>query len=156
MTVTDMTENRVKQTEEIFRLLSSVGRATRHFEPDAWLDLNLTIGQLKSLFFINNERSTNPSKLASALNVTPPNVTGIIDRLVEQGLVNREERPENRRMLILTVTEKGHTLLAGLHENNVRHLSKILSRLNDREIAALTTGLTALVREATEYKENSQ
>jgi len=51
------------------------------------MDLSLTIGQLKSLFFIDFEGSTNFKKLATALGVTPPNVTGIVDHLVEQGLV---------------------------------------------------------------------
>ena len=143
-----MTENRVKHTEEISWLFSNISRAMRYSEPDAWLDLNLTIGQLKSLFFINYKGSTNLTKLANALNVTPPNVTGIVDRLVEQGLVNREEKPENRRMLVLTVTDKVKALLAKLWENNVNHLSRILSRLSDEEIATVIKGLTALVKAA--------
>ncbi len=140
--------DRAKQTEEIVRLLQEVSHSMGHYAPEAWMDLNLTIRQLKSLFFIDFERSTNLSKVANALGVTPPNVTGIIDRLVEQGLVSREENPENRRMMILTVTGKGKTLLAKLRESNRNRTSRVLSELSPEELSALAHALTALARVA--------
>jgi len=119
------------------------------------LDLNLTIGQLKSLFFIESEGSTNVKKLANALGVTPPDVTRIVDRLVKQGLVNRRENPEDRRMLLLQATEKGGALLARLRENKITHLSHILEHLSTEELTRLAQGLTALVR-ATEVQRGEK
>ena len=114
--------------------------------PKALLDLNLTIGQLKSLFFIGFEGSTNVSRLAEALGVTPPNITGIVDRLVEQGLVSRQENPENRRMTLLKLTEKGNQTLNKLRINELSHISTILNKLTVEELSALVQGLSALVR----------
>ncbi len=112
------------------------------------MDLSLTISQLKSLFFIDFEGSTNFKKLATALGVTPPNVTGIVDRLVEQELVSREENPEDRRMLLLKTTDKGKALLAKLRESRISRMSGILARLSLEELSALAQGLTALARAA--------
>jgi DNA-binding MarR family transcriptional regulator len=78
------------------------------------------------------------------LGVTPPNVTGIIDRLVEQGLVSREENPENRRMLVLTVTGKGRNLLATLRESNMKRMLNVLSGLSEDELSVVAQGLAAL------------
>jgi DNA-binding MarR family transcriptional regulator len=139
--------DRVELTEEIIRL-QQMSHAMGQYAPEAWMELSLTIGQLKSLFFIDSEGSTNFRKLASALGVTPPDVTRIVDRLVEQGLVSRRENPEDRRMLILHATKKGKALLAKLRKNKSTHLYHILAHLNTEELTTLAQGLAALVRAA--------
>ncbi len=117
-------------------------------EPEVWLALNLTIAQLKSLVFIYSEGSTNFKTLAAAMRVTPPGVTGIIDRLVEQGLVSREENPDNRRMQILKVTDKGGDLLKGLRERGPKQMAGILKRLSIEDLSALYQGFSALIQAA--------
>jgi MarR family transcriptional regulator, organic hydroperoxide resistance regulator len=112
---------------------------------DAWMGINLTVPQVKSLFFISNEGVTNFTKLAAALNVTPANVTGIIDRLVEHGLVSRQENPENRRSQILRVTVKGETTIANLRERRVSRTTEILSRLTVPELNAVLRGFSLFV-----------
>jgi len=118
------------------------------------MDLSLTIAQLKSLFFIDSEGSTNFKKLASALRVTPPNVTRIIDRLVKEGLVSREENPDNRRMQLLKTTDSGKALLAKLRESGISSVSGILTQLSLEELSDLAQGLAALVRAAKYNKGN--
>ncbi len=112
----------------------------------------LTIAQLKNLLLIADMGSTNFRKLAEALGVTPSNVTGIVDRLVEQGLVSREENPEDRRVMTLQATDSGRALLSGLKESGIKHMTRILSSLSLEELAALAKGLSALVRAANAFK----
>jgi DNA-binding MarR family transcriptional regulator len=117
------------------------------------MELNLTIGQLKSLFFIDFEGSTNFKKLAAALGVTPPNVTGIVDHLVKQELVSREENPGDRRMILIKTTDKGKTLLAKLRERRISRMSGILAQLSLEELTALAKGLSAVARAGERSKE---
>ncbi len=147
--------DRAKLIEEIIQLQRQTGRAMGQYAPEVWMDLSLTIGQLKSLFFIDFEGSTNFKKLATALGVTPPNVTGIVDRLVEQELVSREENPEDRRMLLLKTTDKGKALLAKLRESRISRMSVILAQLSLEELSALAQGLRALAK-AGEYNEEKR
>ena len=114
-------------------------------KPDYW--------PVEEPFFISFEGSTNFKKLADALGVTPPNVTGIVDRLVEQGLVSREENPEDRRMLLLKTTDKGKALLAKLRESRISRMSGILAQLNLEELSALAEGLSAVARAGQRNKE---
>ena len=148
--------DRAELIKEIIQLQHQIGHAMAQYAPEAWLDLSLTIGQLKSLFFIDFEGSTSFRKLASVLGVTPPNVTRIIDRLVEQGLVSREENPENRRMLLLRTTDKGKDLLAKLRESHMSRGLDILAQLSLKELSALAEGLTALARVAEHNKEKQE
>ena len=145
-------KERIKLIGEIIQLQRQVKRVLRRDEPSVLMELSLTIAQLKSLFFISSEGSTNSRKLAQALRVTPSNVTGIVDHLVEQGLVSRQENPEDRRMLLLKPTNKGEALLASLRESRIGQLSEALSRLSEEQLSTLAQGFRFLV-EAAEASE---
>lgn len=136
---------------EIIELQRKVDRARRQYELDVWMGLPLTMAQLKSLFFINNQGSTNSGKLAAALGVTPTNVTGIIDRLVKQGLVSRTEDVQDRRMLLLQATGRGEELVAKLRERRRGYLSEVLARFSVDELATLAQGFNLLAK-ATEAR----
>ena len=103
--------------DEVLALQGQVDHVVRYFSVEPWIDLKMTIAQLKSMFFINARGETNFKKLADALGVTPPNITGIIDRLVNQGYVSRTENTEDRRVMLLQMTEKGKDLIRHLHES---------------------------------------
>ena len=97
---------------EIIEIQMKADRARSQYELDVWMSLTLTRAQLKSLFFISNQGSTNSKELSAALGVTPTNTTGIVDRLVKQGLISRSKDSRDRRMVILRATDKGEELLA--------------------------------------------
>jgi DNA-binding MarR family transcriptional regulator len=144
MVTADKTEliNRIKS------LQMRIAHCMRDDAPDAWLGLNLTIVQLKSLMFIKHRGITNFKMLATALRVSPPNVTGIVERLVEQEFITREENPQNRRMQLLKLTTRGENLLTELHERGDTKLTEILSFLSLEDLSRLAQGLTALAQAA--------
>jgi DNA-binding MarR family transcriptional regulator len=141
---------------EVIELDRQAHRLIRRHSFNAWMELNLTNPQLKTLFFISNQRGTNPGKLAAALGVTPPNVTGIVDRLVEQGLLSRQESPEDRRVLMLQTTEKGEAILSDLRERRTSSMREILAHLSVEELSYLVKGLSALVKAAQVYEEETR
>ncbi len=119
------------------------------------MSLNLTVPQIKTLFFVSNQRGTSPTKLAAALGVTPPNVTGIVDRLVEQGLLVREDSPEDRRALVLHTTEKGESVLSGLRERRTGAMREILEYLDAGDLSQLARGLAKLAGATRAYEEKN-
>jgi DNA-binding MarR family transcriptional regulator len=132
--------------EEVVDLHRRVNRALRQSNQDAWMQVSMTVPQVKSLFFITNSGQTNFKNLAAALKVTPSNLTGVIDRLVEQGLVSRTENPEDRRMMLLKATEKGESLVSDLRERRINSLSQALSGLDPQELNLIKQGLELLVK----------
>jgi MarR family transcriptional regulator, organic hydroperoxide resistance regulator len=133
--------------QEIIELQRKIDRYRRGTEIDVWMNLPpITMPQLKSLFFISNQGNTNLGKLAAALGVTPANVTGIVDRLVEHKLITRVENARDRRMLMLHTTEKGEEIVANLRERKRNYLSQTLSGLNPNELTDLFRGLASLVK----------
>jgi DNA-binding MarR family transcriptional regulator len=134
--------------QQVVGLQRQVGRIIGQHAPAVWIDSGLTLMQLRSLFLIVSKGSTNFRGLAEALNVTPANVTGIVDRLEEQGLVSRTQNPEDRRETTLQATDKGKAFVSNLKEAGMKEMTRILALLSVRELSALTQGLSAFIKAA--------
>lgn len=126
------------------QLMHSLGR----FEVESWAGMDLTAAQLKSLFLIAHSRRANIKGVADALGVTPGNVTGVVERLVERGLVTRTVNPEDRRFMLLEVTEDGYEVITRLRGSQKKAMRRILSMLSEDELSKLYDGITALHRAA--------
>lgn len=132
--------------EEMIELQRRVDRDRRQYELDAWMHLNLSIGQLKSLFFISNRGATSLSKLAAALSVTPTNTTGIVDRLLKRGLITRTESPDDRRVLLLRTTPLGDELITELRQKRKERMAELFNRLSEEEAKYMAEALKIMVR----------
>lgn len=53
--------------------------------------------------------------LAAALGVTARNITTIVDGLEGEGLLTRQPHPDDRRVILLELTEKGRAHIAQIH-----------------------------------------
>lgn len=120
---------------------------------DSWRHLDIPVAQLKSLFIIACKDGANFRTLASYLGTTPGNVTGIIDRLVEQNLVMRHPGMEDRRVTRLEVTEKGRELLANLIEVHNRYMVHILEHMSLENLQALSRGITGFTKAVLEHQK---
>jgi DNA-binding MarR family transcriptional regulator len=144
----ELTMDKSELVQEVVELQRQVGRIIGQHVPSVWIDSGLTITQLRSLFLIADKGRTNFRKLAEALGVTPSNVTGIVDRLEEQGLVRRTQNPEDRREMTLQATDKGEALISSLKEAGMKEMTRILSLLSVEELSSLTRGLSAFIEAA--------
>jgi len=79
----------------------------------------------------------NMSELAKRLNISAPNLTPIVDKLISEGYVERLKDDSDRRVSIVQTTEKGKEFL-NVHAQWVNQNLEInLSRLSEDEIEEL-------------------
>jgi DNA-binding MarR family transcriptional regulator len=76
-------------------------------------------------------------QLSRRLLVTAGNLTGIVDRLHEEGLVRRAVHPSDRRAFRLTLTPKGRRLVRRAQRRHHRVLTKLLGEVSGRDLRAL-------------------
>ena len=78
---------------------------------------HLTHAQLNALYvlFENDPDPVSANELKERILVNNPDVTRLMDRLVEKGYVHRETCPENRRKVDISFTESGKTLFLEAH-----------------------------------------
>lgn len=132
------------RAEVIELLFAYVDRLHAHFEGVA-KQHDLTPVQAKVLLHLD---SPGPMGcVADSLGCDPSNITGVVDRLEERGLLQRGESPGDRRVKVLRATEMGK----GLRERLVGELFRDtpgMSTLSGDEIASLRRSLALLVQPA--------
>lgn len=74
----------------------------------------LTTARVHLLWVLGEAGPTTQQSLAQALDVTPRNVTGLVDGLVASGHVTREPHPSDRRATLVTPTPLGAQAIADL------------------------------------------
>ncbi len=72
----------------------------------------LTGPQLVTLQNAARHDGTSPGDLARLVNLSPPTVTGILDRLEKQGYVTRRPSDADGRRVSVHVTARGHEVLS--------------------------------------------
>ena len=139
--------------ERIIKSQRRVNRVVRDGNVESWVNLTQTVPQLKCLFYISRHGRLNLSGLAAGIHVTPANVTGIVERLVEQEYLTRIPDSDDRRVLWLRLTDKAEALLANLREGRASKMREVLERLSMEELSEVDHAMDILARAAKAVKE---
>lgn len=90
------------------------------------------------------EQQLVPSEISDYLNVTRATVTGLLDGLERDGLIERLKHPTDRRMLKVRLTAKGISLMDELVPEHYRLISKSLGVLDESSLNALILSLNSI------------
>lgn len=104
----------------------------------------LSIPQLRSLAFINRNPGASLSDLADHLGVTSATASATTERLVQRNLVQRIHHPQERRRIVLNLTEEGKCLLQQSLDQTRAQISDLLDGLTAEEISHIEEGLALL------------
>jgi DNA-binding MarR family transcriptional regulator len=141
-------KNKDRLIKDIIGLQEKSNRLVLSYRVENWMKLDLTIDQLKSLILIYSQEKISFKELARALGISRSNITGLADRLIQNGLLNRNQDPEDRRIQYLMLTAKGREIISDIKQEINKDATRVLSGLNVGELAALEKGLSALIRSA--------
>ncbi len=106
-------------------------------ETSSLLDYDITLQQMRAFAFVLARGQTPINKVAEALGIRPNVATGIIQRLVDRGLIERHEDPRDRRIRLLTVTDRGLALIDELSGIVLAKGRELLDRLSDEQLHQL-------------------
>jgi DNA-binding MarR family transcriptional regulator len=113
------------------------------------VQLDVPIGQMKTLFILwTAGKPQTMGQLAQALGVSLGSVTGLIDGLVQRGLVRREEDPADRRQKLARLTPTATTRLRRMEHERSLIAGRLLRRMQLDDLRALRQGLVALATAA--------
>jgi len=134
----DLIESTLELSERAFRELFPI-------LPKEWLSLDLSTPQLKVVLLLLVSGPCRMSVIASALGVSLATGTGVVDRLVERGIVVREGDPEDRRVVLCRLSTKGEKMLLGLVQLARNHAEMMFRSLSIEKLMAVRAGLEALL-----------
>jgi DNA-binding MarR family transcriptional regulator len=76
-------------------------------------------------------------ELSQRMMVSNGNVTGLVERLVAEGVIARRASPRDRRVQIVTLTAAGRRAFRAMARTNGDWISEIFAGLDDKDVEAL-------------------
>jgi len=108
--------------------------------------LGVTSRQVTLLWLIRGNPSLSLRELATEERISPPALSGHVDRLEKAGLIERVRDEGDRRRVDLTLTDEGERLLKRVRARRTTWLADRLRGLNDDEIGAIEAAIEPLGR----------
>ncbi len=105
----------------------------------------ITGPQLAALLTIKESGPLTSASLAKKVYLSPSTVVGIIDRLEEKKLVERNRDSKDRRLVYISITPEGHKLINAAPSLLQDTLSNALAELPEIEQVTITLALEKLV-----------
>lgn len=94
----------------------------------------LTTARTHLLWELHRLGPSTQQTLATALNVTPRNVTGLVDTLEAGGFVDRRPHPSDRRATLVTLTELGTKTTAEMARDRELIASELVAGFGDHQL----------------------
>ena len=98
---------------------------------------DLTFGQLRLLFLLHADGPMPMSHVAERIGVGVSAVTGIVERIERQGLVERCHRADDRRVVECCLTDAGDQFIGEIAGIRMQATRRLLSTLSAEELAQL-------------------
>ncbi|WP_010681262.1 MarR family transcriptional regulator [Acetivibrio cellulolyticus] len=109
------------------------------FSPEDWLDFDLSFSksELFVLLLVDNRGEVIMSQVAEFINTPMSTATGIVDRLVKNKYLARERSDNDRRIVVIKLTDNGKSIVNKLKETISRYIKIVDDSLTDEERTVL-------------------
>ncbi|BAU67363.1 Transcriptional Regulator, MarR family [Stanieria sp. NIES-3757] len=112
---------------------------------------SLSVPQFRVLVFLARHSDSSLSEVAEHLGITRATASTMIDRLVQRGLVARQEDPQQRRQIMLRLTPIGSDRLEEMRAITRNQIANLLEELSLEELTNISVGLTILRKVFTDF-----
>ncbi len=93
---------------------------------------SLTVGHLRIMRGLT-EGPLSMTRISRVAGVTRGTATGMVDRLVASGMVERYDDPTNRRVVLVRLTKKGNGFFDKMHERAIACVRPLIGDMNESE-----------------------
>jgi len=131
--------------ECVLQLTDRVFRELLPLIPKEVLQFDLTMPQLKVVLLIFMNGPMRMSDIARGLGMSLATATGVVERLVERDTVLRESQPQDRRVVLCSLTEKGQQLTDVLWQSARQRARELLMAMTPSRLRSLDEVLKALL-----------
>ena len=130
------------RTDDSLIALRRILRATELYERDLASAAGVTPAKLRVMQIVQMKGgTTTPKALATQMGVSQATITGLVDKLVKEGMVNRAQSSMDRRQINVVLSEKGEATLDRAPDALQQRFVREFERLEDWEQAQLLSSL---------------
>ena len=140
-----MSQTHEELEREVIAQYRTMMRGLKATMGQAWMEIDLTLPQLRTLFVLAEDGPLVIGQIAQRLGIGLSTGGHLVDRLVQAGLAERTEDVEDRRRTLARLTPKGEELLTRLL-SGLQQLQVWLHEVDQDDLAAFLQGLKAINR----------
>lgn len=104
----------------------------------------LSVARMRVLWVVHHSGPLTQQALAHALDVTPRNVTALVDVLEDAGYLTREAHPTDRRALLVTLAPLGVELMQRTVREHAELSATLLDAVDPKDRSAVERGVEAI------------
>ena len=108
--------------------------------------LGFSMSQFFLLMRVYYKKQCGISDLSGHMEITTPAASQMVDKLVQNGLIERAEDPHDRRAKQVTLSPKGRALIERSIEERYRWMDELTGRMTPAERAQLSGALELMTR----------
>lgn len=138
-------------------IITRIARMVLRITDEHSAKLGLSQTKLAVLLYLSSEPElcASPSTLAKQCGVSRAAVTGLLDGLEEEGYVERDSHPSDRRALMVKLTPKGQEFLTWIAPQDQYQLSELLSTLDDAQRQKLIELAMKVIQASEQHSQSS-
>lgn len=91
--------------------------------------VDLTMSQINTLMMVSHEQPVTIKRLAEAMCVSAPSASSMVDKLVEVGMLTREQSKVDRREVVVCLSGKAEAIMQQLEAMFLSYILDIMKRL---------------------------
>ncbi|HXF32246.1 MAG TPA: MarR family transcriptional regulator [Solirubrobacterales bacterium] len=121
---------------EEFGCLLGAERRLRGRDQHRKADGDRTVAQVRALFALDAREAATAGEIAEAARLSPASVTGMLDELERDGIVTRVRSEDDRRRVLVTLTDAGRTVLNKRRRRWLKRWEAALDDVSERDLEA--------------------
>ncbi len=132
--------------DEIIHIGETESLKIRPVMPEEWFRLELTMSQLKVLLRLHSHGVSRVSEVAWALGTSQAVASGVLDRLVHHGLVERTGDAADRRVVLCSLSPEGKALAHKLWQSGIEQGRALLEAMTVEELRSVRDAVEMVFR----------
>jgi len=118
---------------KVIELFPQIIRGFKQYENNYLTRGEITLPQFWALGYLDCNGKSKMHDLAKHLRISPSATTGLIDRLIAQGLVARKDDLHDRRIVWIELAAKGRGIIQSINKQKTEALIKVFGKISPKD-----------------------
>ena len=141
---------------KVIELFPQIIRGFKQYENNYLTRGEITLPQFWALGYLDRNGKNKMNNLAKHLKISPSATTGLIDRLLAQGLVVRKNDFHDRRIVWIELTAKGRGIIKSINKQKTETLINVFGKISPKDREHYLSILEQVVKITSSFSDRNQ
>ena len=129
--------------------------------PEEWIAIDLSVSKSEMLTLLQVDRNGEiiMSQIADYINIPMSTATGLVERLVKKGFLERTRSDSDRRIVAIRLTDKGKMLAGRMRDTVNSYIRLVFDELTEEErkiLFGIFTKISGILSKRTEERDTAK